>query len=218
MVWLSSTDYEKNTKKLQTLKELDGVIVPGGFGSRGIEGKINVVRFCRENKIPYLGLCYGMQIATIEFARNVCGLKGAHTEEIDPKTEYPVIHIMPDQKEKLRKKNYGGSMRLGEYKCQLQKGSISYDAYKKHGAPSGRFPNILERHRHRYEFNNEYRQQLEEAGLRIGGVNPERDLVEIVEVKNHPFMVGVQFHPELASRPLRPHPLFVEFIKAASKN
>jgi CTP synthase len=216
MVWLSSTTYEKDPKKLAELKKLDGVIVPGGFGSRGIEGKIAVAKYCRENKIPYFGLCYGMQIETIEFARNVCGLKGAHTEEIDPKTPYPVIHIMPDQKEKLKTKDYGGSMRLGEYTCELQKGSIGYDAYKKLNYP-GKFPIVLERHRHRYELNNDYKDQMIKAGLRIGGINPKRNLVEIVEIKDHPFMVGVQFHPELACRPLRPHPLFLAFIKAAGK-
>jgi CTP synthase len=217
MVWLSSTEYENDPNKLKELNNLDGIIVPGGFGSRGIEGKVAVAKYCREHKIPYFGLCYGMQIETIEFARNVCGLKGAHTEEIDPKTPHPVIHIMPDQKEKLRKKDYGGSMRLGEYACELQKDSISYEAYKKYGIPAGEFPVIMERHRHRYELNNDYKDKLEKAGLRIGGINPERNLVEIVEVKNHPFMVGVQFHPEFDSRPLRPQALFMAFIKAASK-
>ena len=217
MVWLSSTEYEENPAKLAELKKLDGVIVPGGFGSRGIEGKIAVAKYCRENKIPYFGLCYGMQIATIEFARTVCKLKNANTEEIDPKTPYPVIHIMPDQKAKLRKNDYGGSMRLGDYPCLLQKGSISYDAYKKYGNLSGDFPLINERHRHRYELNNDYRQQLELAGLRVAGINPDRNLVEIVEVVDHPFMVGVQFHPEFDSRPLKPQALFMAFIKAAGR-
>lgn len=217
MVWLSSTTYEDDPQKLKELKNLDGVIVPGGFGSRGIDGKIAVAKYCRQNKIPYLGLCYGMQIATIEFARNVCKLKGAHTEEIDPKTPYPVIHIMSDQKDKLKNKDYGGSMRLGEYACEMQKGSLAYEAYKTKGKDyPGEFPTIFERHRHRYELNNDYREQFEKAGLRIGGINPERDLVEIVEIKDHPFMIGVQFHPELSSRPLRPHPLFLAFTKAAS--
>ncbi|MEI6498405.1 MAG: CTP synthase [bacterium] len=214
--WISSTEYENDPKKLANLKKLDGVIVPGGFGSRGIEGKIAVAKYCRENKIPYFGLCYGMQIASIEFARNVCKLKGANTEEIDPKTPYPIIHIMPDQKEKLRKKDFGGSMRLGEYPCELIKGSISYNAYK--GTELGKdFPIIHERHRHRFEFNNDYREQMEKAGLRIAGINNERDLVEIVEVEGHPFMVGVQFHPEFLSRPERPHPLFMKFIEVAGK-
>ncbi len=172
--------------------------------------------------IPYFGLCYGMQIATIEFARDVCRLKDANTEEIDPKTPNPVIHIMPDQKEKLRKKDFGGSMRLGEYPCQLQAGSISLGAYKKYWpkellTANSQPQTILERHRHRYEVNNDYRDQLEKAGLRIAGINPDRDLVEIVEVKDHPFFVGVQFQPEFLSRPEMPHPLFMEFIDQASK-
>ncbi|HOX41222.1 MAG TPA: CTP synthase [bacterium] len=218
MVWLSSTEYEKDPKKLAELKGLDGVIVPGGFGSRGIEGKIAVAKYCRENKIPYFGLCYGMQIATIEFARNVLGLKQANTEEIDPKTPDPVIHIMPEQKERLRKKDYGNTMRLGEYPCKLIDGTKAYTAYKEGPKTSAtRFPLIMERHRHRYELNNDYRKRLEKAGLVVSGVNPERNLVEIVEVKNHPFMVGTQFHPEFLSRPLRPHPLFMAFIKAAGK-
>lgn len=220
LVWLSSTDYEKNPKKLVELSDLDGVIVPGGFGSRGIEGKISVARYCRENKIPYLGLCYGMQIMTIEFARNVCGMKGANTEEIDPETPYPVIHIMDEQKELLKTKDYGGSMRLGHYPCRLAKGSIAYDAYNKYkGAKNkdARFPTVLERHRHRYEYNNQYRDELTRCGLRIGGINIDRDLVEIVEIENHPFMVGVQFHPEFQSRPESPHPLFVEFVRKSLK-
>lgn len=217
--WLSSTTYEEHPEKLKELKNLDGIIVPGGFGSRGIEGKIAVAKYCREHKIPYFGLCYGMQIATIEFARNVCGLKGAHTEEIDPKSPYPVIHIMPEQKEKMRRKDYGGSMRLGNYACELKKGTLSYSAYKQYGLPTmdSQFPIIYERHRHRYEYNNESREQLEEAGLMTAGTNPERDLVEIVEVENHPFMVGVQFHPEFDSQPLKPQALFMAFIKAASQ-
>ncbi|MEI8143272.1 MAG: CTP synthase [Candidatus Berkelbacteria bacterium] len=233
LVWLSSTEYEKNPRKLVELKDLDGVVVPGGFGSRGIEGKIAVARYCRENKIPYLGLCYGMQIMTVEFARNVCGMKDANTEEINPKTSHPVIHIMPEQKELLKKKDFGGSMRLGHFECELQKHSIAYNAYKNHEGvnrkphfaeatrgkqESGvKFPNILERHRHRYEYNNDYREELTRCGLRIGGINTERDLVEIVEVEKHPFMVGVQFHPEFQSRPEAPHPLFMEFIKQSIK-
>lgn len=216
MVWLSSTEYEKDSSKLRELKRLDGIIVPGGFGSRGIEGKIKVAKYCREHNIPYFGLCYGMQIATIEFAKDVCRIKNAHTEEIDLKTPDPVIHIMPEQKEKLRKKDYGGSMRLGEYDCLLQKNTKSYAAYAKCKVNT-KFPMIVERHRHRYEFNNDYREQLEKAGLVVAGINPERNLVEIVEVKDHPFFVGVQFHPEFLSRPLRPHPLFVAFIETASK-
>lgn len=216
MVWLSSDDYENNSKKIKELSELDGVIVPGGFGSRGIEGKIAVAKYCRENKIPYLGLCYGMQIATIDFARNVCGLKKANTEEIDPKTPYPVIHIIPEQKEKLKKKDYGNSMRLGEYDCDLQKGTVAYNAYKSAKAFS-KSPLVKERHRHRFEFNNEYLETFKEKGLVISGINPDKNLVEIIELKNHPFFIGVQFHPELSSKPLSPHPLFMEFIKSAGK-
>jgi CTP synthase len=207
--WLNSEEFEKDKKCLEKLKKLGGVIVPGGFGSRGIEGKILTAQYCRENKIPYFGLCYGMQIATIEFARNVVGLKNANTEEINPKTPYPVIHIMEEQKEKVKNENYGGSMRLGAYDCTLKPGTIAYQAYGKTG--------ISERHRHRYEFNNDYRKEFEKAGLVIAGVNPQRNLVEIVEVKDHPFMVGTQFHPEFKGRFLEPHPLFSAFVKAASK-
>ncbi|MFA5927094.1 MAG: CTP synthase [Patescibacteria group bacterium] len=231
LTWLNSEAYEKNPEKLEELRSFDGVIVPGGFGSRGIEGKIAAAGFCRQNSIPYFGLCYGMQIATIEFARNVCGMKGAHTEEINSETPYPVIHIMPDQKKRLEERDYGGSMRLGAFDCLLKKGTTSYVAYTKYEIPArgsfapgdagGRntkYPTIVERHRHRYELNNKYREQLEKAGLVIAGVNPERDLAEIVELKDHPFYVGVQFHPELQSRPLHPHPLFMAFIKAADEH
>jgi len=217
--WLSSEKYEHDKKNLLELKEYDGIIIPGGFGSRGIEGKIAVSGFCRENKIPYLGLCYGMQIATIEFARNVCKMKKAHTEEIDKKTPYPVIHIMSDQKKKLAQKDYGGSMRLGAYQCRLIKGTKAYDAYLSVKNPvSGKPPIISERHRHRFELNNDYKEKLAMNGLIFSGINPERDLVEIIEIKGHPFFVGVQFHPEFQSRPGRPHPLFYAFIKASSRH
>jgi len=215
--WLSSDVYEEHPEKLKELSDLDGVIVPGGFGSRGIEGKIAVAKYCRENKIPYFGLCYGMQIATIEFARHVCKLKDAHTEEINPETPYPVIHIMPEQKRLLRHKDYGGSMRLGEYACKLKKGTVTEAAYRDSNFPILSGDIVMERHRHRYEVNNDYRQQLEKCGLVVAGVNPERDLVEIIEIKDHPFMVGTQFHPEFDSRPLRPQPLFKAFVKAAGK-
>ena len=219
LVWISSERYEKNKKNLEELKEYDGIIIPGGFGSRGIEGKIAVAGFCRENKIPYFGLCYGMQIATIDFARNVCGLKKANSQELDPKTPYPVIHIMPDQKKKLEEKDFGGSMRLGSFSCELSKDTLSYKAYSKMANPiSGKPPLISERHRHRYEFNNEYKEMITKNGLKIAGTNPERKLVEIIEIPDHPFFVGVQFHPEFQSRPGRPHPLFLEFVKAASNN
>lgn len=219
LVWISSERYEKSKKNLKELKEYDGIIIPGGFGSRGIEGKIAVAGFCRKNKLPYFGLCYGMQIATIDFARNVCGLKKANSQELDPKTPHPVIHIMPDQKKKLEEKDYGGSMRLGSYNCELNKNTLSYKAYANMTNPiSGKPPVISERHRHRYEFNNKYKELITKNGLKIAGINPERKLVEIIEIPDHPFFVGVQFHPEFQSRPGRPHPLFLEFIKASSKN
>lgn len=218
LTWLTSERYEKDKKSLSELSEFDGIIIPGGFGSRGIEGKIAAAGYCREHKIPYFGLCYGMQIATIEFARNVCGMKGANSEEIDPRTPYPVIHIMEDQKKKLREKDFGGSMRLGTYECDLVAGTKSYDAYKKtKNSVSGNAPLIHERHRHRYEFNDQYRDEIVKAGLTIAGTNPQTNLVEIVEIKDHPFYVGVQFHPEFQSRPGRPHPLFLEFVRVASK-
>ena len=205
--WLNAEVYEKNYRKLQELKEYDGIIVPGGFGTRGVEGKIKVIEFCRKNKIPYLGLCYGLQLAVVEFARNVCGLKGAHTTEVSPKTKYPVIHTLPEQLVNIRERRMGGSMRLGAYTCELKSGTKAYTAYHT--------KLISERHRHRYEVNNEFRDILEKKGIVFSGVNPERNLVEIIELKNHPFFLGTQFHPELKSRPLSPHPLFKEFIKSA---
>ena len=206
--WLSSEGYEKNPQSVKELKNYDGIIVPGGFGSRGIEGKIKAIEFCRKNKIPYLGLCLGMQLAVVEFARNVCGLKGANSTEFNPKTKYPVIDVMPEQKALIREKKYGGTMRLGGYKCELKKGSRSWKSY-------GMLKCVSERHRHRYELNNEFREVLEAKGMIMAGINPERDLVEIIELKNHPFFVSSQFHPEFKSRPLRPHPLFREFIKSS---
>lgn len=212
LTWINSEDFEENTGKLSILDEFDGIVVPGGYGSRGIEGKIQAIQYCRENKIPYLGLCYGMQMATVEFARNVAGLKEAHTMEINPDTPHPVIHTMEDQIDKIEMKQYGGTMRLGAYDCELEDGTIAKEAYGTN--------QISERHRHRYEFNNTYRPMLQEAGLVISGVNKEQDLVEIVELPRdkHPFFVGVQFHPEFKSRPLRPHPLFQEFLKSAMRS
>lgn len=207
LCWINSEEFEKDQSKLAELKKYDGIIVPGGFGSRGIEGKIMAIRYCRENNIPYLGLCYGMQLATIEFARNMAGLVGANTPEVDENTPYPVVHTMADQVKKIKEKKMGGTMRLGAYPCVLAKDSVSYKAYGQ--------KEISERHRHRYEFNNEYRKLLEEKGLRIAGISPDNNLVEIIEVPNHKFFVGTQFHPEFKSRPLKPHPLFREFIKAA---
>lgn len=207
--WLNAEEYEKDSNALTFLKQYNGIIVPGGFGARGIEGKIAVARYCRENNIPYLGLCYGMQIAVIEIARNLCGLKDANTTEINAETQHPVVDVMESQKENLRLRQYGGSMRLGSYECEVQKGSISFQAYKQ--------STVHERHRHRYEINNEYIPQLQEQGCVVAGVNPKTELVEIIEVKDHPFFVGTQFHPELQSRFKQPHPLFLEFIKAAKK-
>lgn len=209
LTWLSAEQYEKKPDTLKELKSFDGVIVPGGYGSRGIEGKIATIRYVREHGIPYFGLCYGMQLASIEFARHVAGLKHANTTEIDPKTKDPVIHTMSEQVALIRDKKFGGTMRLGANPCALKKGSIAAKAYGQ--------ANVMERHRHRYEFNNAYRKAFEKLGLMFSGVYPGKDLVEIIElpVKVHPFFMGVQFHPEFKSRPLSPHPLFVAFVRAA---
>lgn len=207
--WLNAENYEKNPRLLKELSFYHGIIVPGGFGARGVEGKIRAIEFCRKNKIPFLGLCYGLQLAVVEFARNVCRMRGAHTTEVDPATKYPVIHTLPEQLANIREKRMGGSMRLGAYTCELKRGTKSFSAY---GARL-----ITERHRHRYEVNNEFRELFEKNGFLCAGVNPERNLAEIMESKNHPFFVGVQFHPEFKSRPLNPHPLFLEFIHAAIK-
>lgn len=204
--WIDSEEYEKNPRALRELKKYNGIIVPGGFGSRGVEGKIKAIEFCRKNKIPYLGLCYGLQLAVVEFARHVAGLKEAHTTEIKPKTKSPVIHVLPEQLVNIKDKKIGGSMRLGEYRCFLRPGTKAAKAYGK--------KEVMERHRHRYEVNNDYREILEKKGLVFSGINPERNLVEIIELPNHPFFMGSQFHPELISRPLAPHPLFKAFIKA----
>lgn len=204
--WLNAEDYEKDKRHLKVLKKYDGIIVPGGFGNRGTEGKISAIEFCRKNNIPYLGLCLGMQLAVVEFARNVCGLKKANSTEMDPNTLYPVIDLMLEQKKNLAANRYGGTMRLGAFDCKLKKGTISRRAYGQEM--------VAERHRHRYEFNNNYRRRLEEKGMIVSGLNPERDLVEIMELKDHPFFVGSQFHPEFRSRPLKPHPLFRAFIRS----
>ncbi len=218
ITWLDSESYEKNPRMLKELKKIDGIIVPGGFGNRGVEGKIKAIEFCRKQKIPFLGLCLGMQLAVVEFARNVCGLKKANSIEFHKNCQVPVIDVMPDQKNLLREKKYGGTMRLGAYKCKISPGTISFKAYKKTKNRRNRSIIISERHRHRYELNNDYRNILEEKGLIMAGINPKRSLVEIIEISNHPFFVGTQFHPEFKSRPLRPHPLFKEFIKAGIKH
>ncbi|MBI4101460.1 MAG: CTP synthase [Candidatus Nealsonbacteria bacterium] len=220
LTWLTSEAYEKDPRKLSELKKFDGIIVPGGFGSRGVEGKIKAAEFCRKNKIPYLGLCFGLQIAVIEFARHVCGLKDANTTEINKGTQNPVIDVMPDQKVLIQEKKYGGTMRLGEYPCRIKKGTQAYAIYSK--ARWGRADKeggllIQERHRHRYEVNNDFRARLEKKGIVFSGINPERDLVEIIELPGHPFFLASQFHPELKSRPLNPHPLFRGFVKACLK-
>ena len=186
------------------LAGVDGILIPGGFGSRGIEGKIATVRYARENKIPLFGICLGMQMMVVEYARNVCGLVEAHSQEMDPAAVHPVIHLM---KEQVGLARMGGTMRLGAYECNLVPGSTAARAY---GAER-----VSERHRHRYEFNNIYRQRLEDAGLKVSGVCAGRDLVEIVELPGHPWFLGGQFHAELQSRPVRPHPLFAAFIGAA---
>jgi CTP synthase len=209
IVWLDAEEYEKNPKKVRELRKFAGIIVPGGFGTRGIEGKIKAIEFCRKNKIPFLGLCLGMQLATVEFARNVLELKNAHSTEFSKKTKYPVIDLLPEQKALLKEKRYGGTMRLGEYKCQVKKKTSAFKAHQKEI--------IFERHRHRYEFNNKFREIFAKGGMVFSGINPERDLVEIIELRNHPFFVACQFHPEFKSRPIRPHPLFREFVRAAIK-
>lgn len=204
IVRLDAEEIEADPAK--ALSALDGILIPGGFGDRGTEGKIAAAKFARENGIPYFGLCLGMQIAAIEYARNVAKLNGANSTEFNPETEFPVIDIMADQKDLTTK---GGNMRLGACPCKLSADSFSIHAY---GSEM-----IEERHRHRYEFNNAFRSQLEEAGLRIAGVNPERDLVEIIEIPEHPWFVAVQFHPEFKSKPNEAHPLFANFIAAALK-
>jgi len=206
LVWIESEKYEKNPTKLAELKKIDGIIVPGGFGGRGIEGKIAAIGYARKNKIPFLGLCYGMQLATIEFARNMAGLKGANSTEINKRTKYPIIDILPEQKEKLKNKDYGGSMRLGNYPCHLIPKTRAYKSYQK-----GEL--VMERHRHRYEFNNQYREILANKGLIFSGTSPDGKLVEIIELKDHPFFIACQFHPEFKSRPMKPHPLFREFVR-----
>jgi CTP synthase len=211
LYYLDSEEYEKDIAKLEDLRQYDGILVPGGFGSRGVEGIIAAINFAREQKIPYFGLCYGMQLLVIEYARNKAGLAGATTAEINKEAEHPVIDIMPDQKDKMLKEDYGGTMRLGTYPCKLRSGTIAAAAY---GADE-----VSERHRHRYEVNPQYVMKLTEAGLKFSGVSPDHNLMEIAELPQdvHPFFLGTQFHPEFLSRPLGPHPLFVAFVKAAGE-
>jgi len=207
----SSLDFEDG-KRLAELKKYDGVLVPGGFGKTGVQGMVNVIGYARKNKIPFFGICYGMQLAVLEYAQTALKLKDASTEEIDPKAPDLVVGVMPDQREKIAKGDMGGTMRLGSYEAKLQKGSIAATAYKA--------TTITERHRHRYEINPEYVERLRDAGLVFSGTSPDGTLMEIAELpkEKHPFFLGTQFHPELIARPLRPHPLFTAFIKASYEN
>ncbi len=200
--WINAEDLEEQSVD-KFLADVDGILVPGGFGDRGIEGKINSINYARENKIPYLGICLGMQLAVVEFARNILGWASANSSEFNAVTRYPVIDLLPEQKELDR---MGGTMRLGRYPCRLLPGSLAYKAYEEE--------TIYERHRHRYELNNQYREALAGAGMVISGTLPDRYLVEIVELKSHPWFVATQFHPEFKSRPNKPHPLFRDFIGA----
>jgi len=202
---VDSEDIEKNSAA-KYLDGVAGILVPGGFGDRGIEGKVSAIKFARENKIPFLGLCLGMQTAVIEFARNACGLKNANSTEFNKNTKYPVISLLEEQK-KIETK--GASMRLGAYACKLKKGTKAHSAYKKE--------KISERHRHRYEFNNKYREAMEKKGMVFSGINPQSGLVEVIELENHPWFIACQFHPEFKSKPDNAHPLFIDFIKNSIK-
>ncbi|MBI4138719.1 CTP synthase [Candidatus Uhrbacteria bacterium] len=209
--WIDAEELEAHPKRVPNrLKGLHGIIVPGGFGGRGIEGKIHAIRYAREKKLPFLGLCYGMQLATIEFARHVLGLKRAHTTEIDPDTPDPVIHLMNEQEEKMKDGQYGGTMRLGEYACRIKPKTVARSLYGRE--------HIFERHRHRYEFNPFYRERFDEAGLISSGLSPDGSLTEIIELNGHPFFMGSQFHPECVSHPMRPHPLFLGFAARAARS
>jgi len=204
ITWINSEDFDEHE-----ISNFDGIIVPQGWGKRGVEGKIKAIKYVRENNIPYLGLCFGMQMAVIEFARDVLKFKNANTTEADPETKYPVIHTMDTQVENLKNKKYGGTIRLGAYPTKIKKGTLLSEIYKKDLV-------LNERHRHRYEFNNKYREEFEKAGLVIGGTSPNGKLVEAIELKDHKFFIGTQFHPEYISKPLSPHPIFIAFLKAAS--
>jgi CTP synthase len=201
--WINAEHVTKENV-FELLGDVDGILVPGGFGDRGVEGKIVAAQYARENKVPFLGICLGMQIACIEYARHVLNLEGAHSAEIDPNTKYPIIDLLPEQKDV---EDLGGTLRLGLYPCKLVPGTNAYAAYNKEV--------VYERHRHRYEFNNTFRQQMEEAGFVFSGTSPDGRLVEIIELKDHPWFVASQFHPEFTSRPTRPQPLFRDFVKAA---
>jgi CTP synthase len=202
--WIDSESLEKEENLEPIFRDVHGILVPGGFGIRGVEGKIMAIKFARENKVPYFGLCLGMQCAVIEFARNVCNLKDANSTEFNQKTKFPVIDLMEEQKKIM---DMGGTMRLGAYPCKITKGTLLHKAYKE--------DLIKERHRHRYEFNNMYKFQFQKAGMIFSGIYPDRDLVEVIELKDHPWFLATQFHPEFKSRPNRAHPLFRDFIFAA---
>ncbi len=203
--WVYAEDLEKDPQNINKyFTDVQGVLVPGGFGDRGIEGKIKAIKYARENNIPYFGICLGMQCAVVEFARNVMGYEGANSSEFAPRTPYPVIDLMPEQKDI---ENMGGTMRLGLYPCKMKDNTISKSCYNEEI--------IYERHRHRYELNNEYRKSMAEKGLIYAGISPDGKLVEIIELKDHPWFVAVQFHPEFKSRPNNPHPLFVDFVRAS---
>lgn len=201
--WVNSEFVTKENVQ-DLLGDVDGILVPGGFGDRGIEGKIVATQYAREQKVPFLGICLGMRLASVEFARNVLGLEGAHSAEIAPETNYPIIDLLPEQKDV---EDLGGTLRLGLYPCKLSEDTLAYEAYQDEV--------VYERHRHRYEFNNEYRQQMEEKGFIFSGTSPDGRLIEIVELKDHPWFLASQFHPEFTSRPTRPQPLFKEFIRAS---
>src|SRR4030067_1844071 len=212
--WIDAEEIEKSGAE-KYLADVDGILIPGGFGERGIEGKIEAITYSRKKKIPFLGICLGMQCAVIEFSRNVCKMKGANSSEFDKNTTYPVIYLIEEwydfRNQTVQRRDInsdkGGTMRLGEYPCVIIEDSIAFRAYEA--------KEIHERHRHRYEFNNKYKEILEKNGLKISGMSPDKQLVEIIEIKDHPWFFGCQFHPEFKSRPLTPHPVFKAFIGAA---
>lgn len=218
--WISADDFSKNNGLQKELLKMDGIVVPQGWGSRGAEGKIRAVQIARESKIPYLGLCYGMQMAVIEYARNVLGIKDANSQEVNPKSKDLVIHLMESQKKLLKDGKFGGTIRLGAWPCKIEEGSLLESLYIKYSNTLfHNLPTVMERHRHRYEFNNEYQERLERAGLIFSGKSPDGNLIEAIELskKNHPFFLATQYHPELKTRFIEPHPIFMGFIKAAIK-
>jgi len=221
LTFISAENLEKKeTKAWKNLKEADGIIVPIGWGERGVEGKISAITYAREKKVPYLGLCYGMQLASVEFARNVVGLAKANTTEVDPETLFPIIHQIPFEEKYQRIKGEGASMRLGAYDCVLKPNTLAHEIYKKHHAFKDEKNHLIsERHRHRFEFNNEYREQLEAEGFVISGTSPDNFFVEMIELpkKMHPFFIATQAHPEYKSKPLTPHPIFIEYLLAMVK-